>query len=169
MNRWKVKSRRELSLKLRDQCGLNALDRLSLKKCVKKIDKYMSITNNMKALVNRFKNMSQRKADIITKLLKCLILREYAIVLNIISIVELPAVPRTYYESHTFESMFAHLRNLSIGYSEKFRFQSVDDMKRLKEGFRFPTGKVKVGTYSTTSEELMLPNVFFKASALTIF
>lgn len=154
--RFKTKPRRDVPLKLRSQCALNAYDRLKIKEYTRSIGKLILLYKRLKLVPNLSNESRNRKKKRLLRFLKLGVLSEYTNYLKVITIVELPPIPKMHFVPHTFESIFTHLRNLSIDYSEKFRFLNVDQLRRIKVGFLFPEGKVKVGTYSTTSEEIIL-------------
>jgi hypothetical protein len=55
-----------------------------------------------------------------------------------------------------FERMEAHLSQLEVTISERFRFISMDQLRRLLNGFHFPRGKIKCKTYVFEAEEILL-------------
>ena len=68
----------------------------------------------------------------ILKLLRSGVIIEFASFLKVVVVQTPPRVPRIHYQPHNFESMFTFLTSLSIDYSSKFRFLSVDQLQRIK-------------------------------------
>lgn len=144
----KTRSRRYLDVSLRDTHGLNALDRLKIKECCSNIK---VIKDLMKAL--RKKGDTQRYAKI-----KALLKLEVFNLLRIV-VVDVPDRPklRQWVKGHTFVSMEAHLLSIGVSVSERFRFQSFDQLQRLLVGFCFPTGLIKLkNRYKIQAEELIM-------------
>jgi hypothetical protein len=144
----KTRSRRYLDVSLRDTHGLNALDRLKINECCSNIK---VIKDLMKAL--RKKGDTQRYGKI-----KALLKLEVFNLLRIV-VVDVPDRPkmRQWVKGHTFVSMEAHLLNIGVSVSERFRFQSFDQLRRLLVGFCFPTGLIKLkNRYKIQAEELVM-------------
>lgn len=156
MAKYKYKCRRDLPLHNRDQFGLNALDRLQIMQSIRTMDRCMSIDMKLKLLCDRFETFPKSKLKKMRKLMKLMIIREYFFIKTLTEVQELPPVPRIKHERHTFDSFFNHLRNNNIQISEILRFQSVESLRRLKNGFLFPEGKITVETHKTTAEEIIL-------------
>ena len=60
---------------------------------------------------------------------------------------------------------FAGFKHLELGeglhsFSANFRFQSVEKLLRLKRGFRFPSGKIRIHTYQFDAEEIIMISLF---------
>jgi hypothetical protein len=144
----KTRSRRYLDVSLRDTHGLNALDRLKINECCSNIK---VIKDLMKVL--RKKGDTQRYGKV-----KALLKLEVFNLLRIV-VVDLPDRPnlRQKFKGHTFVSMEAHLLSIGVSVSERFRFQSFDQLQRLLRGFCFPTGFIilKKG-YRIKAEELII-------------
>ena len=135
-------------MSLRDTHGLNALDRLQINECCSNI-------KVMKGLMKAFrkKGDAQRYGKI-----KAILKLEVFNLLRIV-VVDVPDRPmlRQRFKGHTFISMEAHLLSIGVSVSERFRFQSLDQLKRLLVGFCFPTGFIKLkNRYKIQAEELIM-------------
>jgi hypothetical protein len=109
----KTRPRRYLDVSLRDTHGLNTLDRLKINECC---SNFKVIKDLMKAL--RKKGDTQRYGKI-----KALLKLEVFNLLRIV-VVDVPDRPkmRQWVKGHTFVSMEAHLLNIGVSVSERFRF-----------------------------------------------
>lgn len=140
---WKSQSRRRLTLLKRDLLGLNARERVSLKESEKKITSLAELLIKVKSKI--------------LKMTVALILMNEILSVMKICIVDVPDKPIKFkIPRMNFELMSNHLHNQRLTWSERFRFQSVEQMRRILLSFNLPTGIVKVKTYSFTSEEILL-------------
>ena len=140
-------SRRHYSVRLRDHCGLNSLDRLQINE----------ITMSMKALIRIYNLLRKRERlkPVATKVLKTAIAL-YRDLIKIL-VVEIPTkAARVKYPIQSFQSMERSINNSDTSVSFHFRFQSFDAMRRIIKSFRLPTGKFRIKTYRTTAEEVLM-------------
>jgi hypothetical protein len=88
---------------------------------------------------------------------KGLILIEFTNLLKIV-VVDIPEpVGNGNKVIHTFATMELYLINSRISVSERFRFQSFDQLRRILVCFRFPEGKIKLKKgYIIEAEELLM-------------
>ena len=67
-----------------------------------------------------------------------------------------PRIRKIYHVRQTFASFVDVAIKEGSSCSEKLRFQSINQLERLKNGFRFPTGYIRITTYKFTAEEIIL-------------
>jgi len=81
----------------------------------------------------------------------------YGRLLQII-VVDVPPPPiRIRYLPMNFSTMEAHLRQLGIDVSERYRFQSIEILQRFKVAFHFPAGEIALPKrYKSDAEEIIL-------------
>ena len=145
----KTKSRRSVPLGKRDLLAVNALERTKLKK----------IDENV-ALLTQLHQAMKKKAVLkpVLNVIRIGIVEELAKQMEIL-LVDVPdQLPRVRREAPMdFRSMEQQLQDLGLECSERFRFQSFEQLHRLRDGFRFPAGKIVLKTgYVSTAEEIIL-------------
>ena len=113
----KTKSRRNLPLFKRDQYGLNARDRLTIKHSTRDIAIYTRIHRTLRVICDRRHDDANSRRRRILKLIKLAILNEYVQILKVITVEQLPPVVRIHYEPHNFDSLFTHLRNINFDFN----------------------------------------------------
>ena len=91
--------------------------------------------------------------------MKAAVLIQWLEIIKVVVIEDLPPIPTIRYQRQNFQSIFVHLRNLSIDFSEKFRFINIEQLRRIRDSFQFTQGQIKVGTYSTNAEEIILISI----------
>ena len=144
----KTKSRRSIPLGKRDLLALNALDRTNLKR----------IDQNV-ALLTQLHEAMKRKTVLkpVLRVIRAGILSEIGKQMQIL-LVDVPEHGiRARAAPMDFAAMEKVLQGLGLECSERFRFQSFAQLRRLCEGFRFPQGKIILETgYKSTAEEIIL-------------
>ena len=143
------KSRRSTTNRRRDTDSLNALHRLKLRNIVSNIESTI-------LLLPQVRDKPQIRGILIAALVQ-----QYFEALRIL-VVEVPEARqiRAQIIRINFELMENHLWNIGVPCSERFRFQSFDDMRQILRAFRFPEGYIIIepGSYhmKTTAEEMLL-------------
>ena len=138
------KSRRSTPIGRRDTEALNSWHRMRLR----------CIDRNIQWLVSLLPALEgKQKARKITLLS---IISEYMEALKICVVVvpdrpiRVPGLPVS------FDMMQAHLMEIDVEVSERFRFQSFEALNRLKLAFRFPEGPIRLENGSKTHAEEMI-------------
>ncbi len=151
-------SRRYLALNLRDTYGLNALDRINLNEIQRNFRYFCTALKVVKRLMRRIDSDSLRYSRL--KLAKKFVVKQIVsnyVRLQQIILAFIPQNPRhVAYPRHTFQTMEAELLRLGLTVSERFRFPSMAQLKRLIVAFRLPTGKIRIKTYVFKAEEILL-------------
>jgi hypothetical protein len=138
-------SRRRVVLGNRDHEALNALHRGQIHVLNRNINWLIS-------LLPAF-----RSYDVLRRIILESIVSQYTAFLRIV-VVDIPdRGPRINYNPMTFEAMEGHLRGLGIDVSERYRFQSIDILRRFKTAFHFPVGIILLPhRYKSNAEEIIL-------------
>lgn len=146
---YKCRSRRHVSLAKRDWLGINALEATKLSN----LSDALSIA--LKAL-NILKKRCRERYLRTKRRLKRMILSIYSEIVKIVR-VELPdRALKKKYERKTIED-FQYLEYSSNeSFSERFRFNSVAQLLRLKEGFQLPAFFRSRGSRFTGEEALLI-------------
>ena len=114
-------ARRYMTLGKRDNYALNAMDRMLIKQKLKNIDYLLKIYDRVKT-----------HSDL-AKIIMCGFLSEYIQLLKIV-ICEVPQRgPRILYNPRTFLSYYDTLIGMDLELSQRFRFQSIEQLQRLKK------------------------------------
>lgn len=139
------KSRRSTPLGRRDTEALNAFHRIKLRR----------IERNIRGLVSTLPALA-RKPNLRRAVILCVI-AEYLEALKIL-VVEVPDRPlRVEGLPMSFDRMKAHLLEIGVEVSERYRFQSFEALNRLKLAFRFPEGAIRLDNgIKTSAEEIIL-------------
>ena len=143
----KFRSRRSTPIARRDLEALNSHDRLRLKIISIKMDWLCSILRIIPRSQNNARNIIANA-----------LIRIYVDVLRII-VVDTPdrRPPRMIFLPMTFAAMEDHLLAIGVTVSERFRFQSIGTLTRLKQCFQFPVGYIRLNRrYKSIAEEIIL-------------
>lgn len=142
-------SRRYLALNKRDKYGLEAIDRMLIKRHSRRISLLCNIIQSVKQRTNLNDHTLKLKR------LKILLVNEYFDLLKIL-VVEEPERPiRASTIRITFASYFTSLQQLDINLSENLRFRTVDELGRLMRGFQIPETVIANG-YKFGGEEIIV-------------
>jgi len=153
---YKSDTRRWVSLPLRDLLGINALEQLELKD----VREAMNMLISLKGTLEKEGIMNpKREAAFAIMLLE--VGKEFHRILS----VEVPdnfTYRRQIKKQMDFKPRcLEDFRYLEWGLGEEcfsglFRFQGVEQLKRLLSGFRFPEGIIRIHTYPFSAEEILL-------------
>lgn len=155
---YKTDTRRWVPLHLRDVLGLNAQDVLDLKECFWCMEMLMKVIEGLRKenLLNDYKR--RRIAAFFGAIM---------FQLESILVVEVPQnfVWRRQLKDGNRMKNFSDFEYLFTGreegsFSSMFRFQSIDQLYRLKSGFEFPDGKIRIHTYVFEAEEIIMISLF---------
>ena len=141
--RWR--SRRSVPHGRRDTEGLNALHRQQLRNISRRFDWLIDV-------LPHYQNQPLARRVILEEMV-----HQYIEVLRI-RVVDVPQrPPRAIYAPMNFASMEAHLVSLRLDVSERYRFQSIDILRRFQAAFHFPVGEIQLPRrYKSTAEEIIL-------------
>jgi hypothetical protein len=141
-------SRRRVSLGKRDAFGLNALHRVTISQ----------ITRDLPVLCQLYRVIkSNRKLHRVALMLGLEIVQRYSSLLEILIVDNVPSPIRQVYDPMNFKLMEQETIRLGVDCSERFRFQSFGNLRRLLVGFNFPVGDIKLRHgYVMKAEEILL-------------
>lgn len=155
---FKTDSRRWVPLHLRDVLGLNAKDVFELKECFSALEMILKVVQELKneKCLNDFKK--KRILAYFTAVM---------IQLEDILVVEVPQnfTARRKLKNGARMKRFEDFEHLFTGqeegsFSSMFRFQSIEQLQRLKNGFEFPEGKIRIHSYVFEAEEIIMIALF---------
>ena len=144
----RIFSRRDLPLNQRDWLSLNSMDRI----LIHQIQQRLASTVHVLGLANQLISFPSASKMALIQIL-CSLHQEYT---RLVIVQVPPPIPRIYHPRQTFASFVESAIRECSTCSEKLRFQSIDQLERLKTGFRFPTGFIRILTYKYTAEEIIL-------------
>jgi hypothetical protein len=147
----KTKARRYFSVEKRDLYGLTCLERIQLKKIFANISLLLKIKRDLDC---------KRGLQAIKNRVILAIVEFYTRALNII-VVDIPEKPiKVVYPPMTFEIMESHLLRIGVTVSDRFRFTSMDQLRRILHCFNFPTAPFSYKTYLLFPEEALLISIY---------
>jgi hypothetical protein len=148
---FKYASRRDLPLSMRDTYGMNSLDRIRIKHIaialtsLKKIATIYTVRRNP-SIMRKFKRI---QISLVRMMAKTLLINPPPQQHNLAA--------RRLREKRKRKSIIDFEINNDIEcFSEIFRFQNGDQLRRLLNGFQFPRGKIKIASYRFEAEEILL-------------
>ena len=141
-------SRRDLPLNKRDWLSLNSMDRI----LIHQIQQQLLSTVQVLKIVNSLPTFPKVGKIALIHILASLH-QEYT---RLLVVPVPPRIRKIYHVRQTFASFVDVAIKEGSSCSEKLRFQSINQLERLKNGFRFPTGYIRITTYKFTAEEIIL-------------
>ena len=123
----RTSSRRRVALAHRDWLALKSMDRLKIR----------NLTSNISTLCSILNLVKNRRPELRLPLARFLV-AEFMDLLSIL-VVDVPvAQPRIRYPPMNFVLMNEKLISLGLSWSQRFRFQSMQQMEKIKINFRLP-------------------------------
>ena len=155
---YKTDTRRWVPLHLRDILGLNAHDQLGLKECFSLMEMVMKV---IKDLGNEKLLTDSKKRKIGALFGAVMIQLESIIAVEVPDNFTFRRKLKNGSRSMKFED-FGHLFNGQEQgpLSSMFRFQNIEQLERLKRGFEFPDGRIKIHSYRFEADEIIMISLF---------